>query len=118
MDNPLVAMQQVFRSLAQHFRDAVMADPHASGWSSAGMDVRFSSDGTSWARNTWAHVAGASVSLDVLSGTTNELLKDIWQSRAGEPFYGFILSINPQGEVEIRLNYDIDCLADPTFWTS
>ena len=118
MSNDLLRLQDLFRSLAQQLREALAVESDLAGWTDAFVDVRYTRDGSRWARNTQVTVMGKPVSVGAASGEINDLIKEIWQNQFGTTVYGFVLSINHCGEVNVRLNYDADCFADPGFWAS
>jgi hypothetical protein len=46
------------------------------------------------------------------------VLDEVWksQSKQGKKWYGLRLTFTPAGECELRLDYDPECGADPTFF--
>jgi hypothetical protein len=125
-------IEPLFRALAEQVREAVNADRSAAGWTVASLDVRYSPDGTRRLKKLRADIAGRArrqkkgqaqaasrtVSVSVLYGDISRLVRNIWAARGAEELYGFVLSVRPSGEVEIRLNYDPECSTDPGFFES
>jgi hypothetical protein len=118
MDDQLLKMQELFRSLALELKGALAADPKATGWTDASLDVRYSQAGTRWKKKLRATVEGHPVSVSTLYGMIDDLVEKIGENRIGEPFYGFVLCLNASGEVEVRFNYDVNAFADPDYWAS
>jgi hypothetical protein len=116
MDNPLLIVQQLFRTLAEHIREAVNSQSEADGWTVATFDIRFAPEGSPRAARLDAMVGGRNVSLDTIYAAIDELAKQIWERQIGEPFYGFALSLLSTGQVDVQLNYDVNCLGDQAFW--
>jgi hypothetical protein len=113
MQNPLIQLQNLFRSLANEVVAAANAEPKARGWTEVTLDTRYSPHGSMQFRTIRAKVAGRSVDVDGLYGNLAGLTREIRMCNQGEPFFGFILTISDQGEVDIRLNYDPNCYNDP-----
>jgi hypothetical protein len=117
MDNPLIALRKEFGALARHLRDLTSRDVTATGWTSVFLDVRYKPSRTIWATKVEATVAGLPVSLNVSSTPLEDLLSQIGKTQIGEPFYGFVLTLSAEGEVDVQLNYDPKCFSDLRFWT-
>src|SRR5262249_5182183 len=118
MDNPLITLRDLFQALTQEVRDAVAAEPAATDWSEIHLDVRYSKNGSPISGKIRSTVDGQPVSVSMLYGSVTGLVKEIWDVWKGERFYGFVMSITAEGEVDIRLNYDRNSFADPGFWAS
>jgi hypothetical protein len=115
MDNPLIQVQHLFRSLAEQVVSATTAEPAAVGWSEVALDARFSPESSLQIGKIRAKVGGELVSISALYGDIIDLISAIRKNRIGDPFYGFVLTVTGKGEVQIRLNYDPNCYNDPEF---
>ena len=116
MTNPLTRLQELFRILAQELIEVIEIQPNSAGWTNAVLDVRYSEDRSAWFKKIDATIANLCKSMKGGSDKMTEVLYEIGQPSFGEPFYGFMVSVTPQGAVEIKLNYDPNAFEDPTFW--
>jgi hypothetical protein len=109
VDNPLIQLQELFRTLAHQVVEATEAEPKAIGWNEVTLDARYSPSGTMQLTKIRAKVAGQAASVSVLYGDIDDLVDKVRKSNLGEPFFGFTLTISAEGKVDIRLNYDPNC---------
>jgi hypothetical protein len=116
MENPPLVMRDLFQRLAHQLKTAIASDPATRGWTDASLDVRFSSSRSVTLKKIRVNVGGEALYLDALYGSLGDIIDDIGRVRMSEPCYGFIMSLNSQSKVEVRLNYDPKCFEDPDFW--
>jgi len=115
MQDPLIGLQAQFRELAKLVVEATNAEREASGWTQVILDTRSPAHRKFQFTKMRAKVGDALVSVSALYGDIAPRIGKIFESDLGEPFFGITLSINAEGEVEIRLNYDPNCPTDPAF---
>jgi hypothetical protein len=97
LQNPLIPLQNLFRSLAREVVAATNSEPKALGWTEVTLDVRYSPHGSKQFRTIRAKVAGRSVSVSGLYGDLAVIIRDLRTTNPGEPFYGFVLTIDADG---------------------
>jgi hypothetical protein len=118
LDNPLLQLNDILRALAEVTVAAANNEPKAAGWTAVTLDARFSNMSSTTMRKVRATVGAALVSVDSAYGRMPILTYQLRNTNIGSPFYGVLLTVTAGGEVDVRLNYDPNCYADPAFAAS
>jgi hypothetical protein len=115
VNDPIQHLGDLFRQLAQEVVAAVNADINANGWTDVLLDIRYSPESSTQLRKVRATVAGSVVSINSAYGRLPILTLLLRKENRLDAFYGVLMKVTANGEVDIRLNYDPKHYSSPDF---
>ena len=120
-DDPAVRL----RPVAESFARGVAAEMAGRPWQTAFIDMRWTEKAGTTISKLRVVLPGGVVTalldtpLENVPAEAKDILRDAWQSQAtetGQRWYGVRLTVKPDGDCEVKFDYDSQCVVDPTFF--